>query len=134
MKIGDSIKILLSSGMIEEGMIEDVDYIDELNYHWIILSHIANPKKKLNINKKYIAAYQVEENSDISIEKEVLVINDLSLNETIVDPKLRIRKLANLRINHSENQREVFKKVIENPKMNETINIPKYESPAFLKR
>src|SRR6266404_2428314 len=121
MKVGDNIRIVLSCGAVEEGIIDTIDFVEVIeNYisierpnqkkyiHWLILSHKTNANIKLNINKKYIAAYQIENESikDNGENIKTLTVDDLSLNETVKDPKLRIKKLAELRIEKSNLEKE----------------------------
>jgi hypothetical protein len=135
MKTGDSIKILLSCGIVEEGIIEILNYVDDFdNESYIVLSHLSNPSKKLNIKKKFIAAYQIEESINIEAERKVLIVDDLSLNEPIVNHKLRIKKLAELRIMHSKTQRKAFKKIIENQNIDEKTYNVNYNTPNFNKK
>lgn len=135
MKIGDNVKILLSCGIVEEGIIVSTDYIAEFdNDSYIILMHKNNNTKKLNIKKEHISAYQIENSVVDEKELKTLIVDDLSLSEPIANPKLRIKKLAQLRINKSNDQKRIFKKVIESPIINEKIDNIKYNLPSFLKK
>lgn len=126
MKVGDNVKILLSCGIVEEGIIKDLDFKNGFDSYIVLLHSISG--NELNINKKYIAAYQ-----NITIEKiETLVIDDLSLDKPVGNTKLRINKLAKLAINRGIDQRNIVKKMIENP--NSKNNLIKYDLPNFLKK
>ena len=125
MKVGDNIKILLSCGIVEEGIIKDLDFKNGIDSYMVLLHSISG--KELNVNKKYIAAYQIN-----IVEKiETLVIEDLSLDKPVENVKLRINKLAKLAINRGASQRSIVKKMIENP--NSKNNLTKYNLPSFLK-
>src|ERR1700748_3379270 len=110
---GDFIRIVLSCGIKEEGIIDDPRLVED-GETWIFLAHKNNPDIKLHINKKYIAAHQIENIKLEEPEIKTLVVDDLSLNEPIVDPKLRMKKLAELTIVKSNMEREQFKKIIKN--------------------
>ncbi len=130
MKVGDNIKILLSCGMLEEGIIKDLDFKDAFdNDNYIVLLH-AISGKELNIKKKYIAAYQ---NTSIDNKVEKLIIKDLSLDKPVNDTKLRMKKLAELAINRSSNHKSVVKKIIEKSNVDPKDNLGKYDLPSFLK-
>lgn len=128
---GDFIRVVLSSGVKEEGVIFDPKFIDEDGVVWIILAHKNNSDLKLNICKKYIAAYQVEK---LEVEEMVktLIIEDLTLTEPVADPKLRMRRLVDLKINKSNMEREQFKKIIKNKNIVKSKNTG-YSLPSFLK-
>lgn len=131
MKVGDNIKILLSCGITEEGIIKDLDFRDSFDSdNYIILSHLISGKE-LNIKKKYIAAYQ---NTSLNNKVEKLVIEDISLDTPIRNTKLRIKKLAELAINKGVEQRSTVKKIIENPNANLKGNLIEYALPSFLKK
>lgn len=56
------IRLMLSCGQIEEGVLENWEEIDPTdNTLWAVISIKGNPQKKLRIKKEYIAAYQIEE-------------------------------------------------------------------------
>jgi hypothetical protein len=127
---GDFIRVVLSSGVKEEGVIFDPRFLDEDNVVWVILAHKNNPDLKLNICKKYIAAYQVE---NLKVEEivESLIVEDLSLEEPVADPKLRMKKLVDLKINKSNMEREQFRKIINKKTVKPKVSA--YSLPSFLK-
>lgn len=137
MKRGDFIRVVLSSGIKEEGVIEDHRYRDEDGEIWIILAHKNNSNIKLNINKKYVAAYQIDNsifNEEEKVELKTLVVDDLSLSEPIADPKMRMKKLVDLGLERSETQRQNLKKLIQKPVSEIQIKVQKYGLPGFLKK
>lgn len=134
MKSGDFIRVVLSCGIREEGIIFNSKYVDEDGDVWIILRHKDNPKAELYICKKYIAAHQVDNSEKIPIENEIqtIVVEDYSTNELIKDPKIRIQKIAESKIAKGNLERDQFKKIMANKNINRNKQL-NYSLPTFLK-
>lgn len=150
MKIGDFVKIVLSSNQVEEGIIISVDEIEKIEIapqkfiyrHWLVLAHKDFPNLKLTVDKKEIIAFQI---SEVELQKtqEILVVDDQTINQEndsilvdINDKNSRIKRLVHLAIKNGEKERNYFKKNIKNNNaIHPNINLsPKYTLPFFIKK
>jgi len=150
MKVGDFIKIVLSSNQVEEGIIISVDDIEKIEIapqkfiyrHWLVLAHKDFPNLKLTVDKKEIIAFQISE-IELQKAKEVFVVDDQTINQEndlvsidINDKNSRIKRLAHLAIKNGEKERNYFKKNIKNNNgIPPNISLsPKYKLPFFIKK
>ena len=114
MKDGDFIRVVLSCGIREEGIIFNSKYIDDDGVSWIILRHKDNINAELYIKKQYIAAHQIDnsilnDNDEIkTIHVEDLSVGKLNTIEEIVESKIEKAKL----------EREQFKKIMKSKNIN----------------
>jgi len=114
-----TIRLMLSCGQVEEGVLENWDELDVTDMsHWVVISIRGNPNKKLRINKKYIAAHQIEEIVDKApiqveqfVEKET-VKKKMPFNTNLIT---RAKVVAEKELAHDhDRKREVSQEYAEN--------------------
>lgn len=108
------IRIMLSSGHVEEGILENWGEVDEVDGSlWVVISIKGNSQKKLRINKKYIAAHQIEEvvnKKSIQVDEFVekgIVKTKMPFNTNLI---IKSKAVAERRMEEEQNRkREVSK-------------------------
>jgi hypothetical protein len=116
------IRLMLSCGQVEEGVLENWCEVDETDGSlWVVISIKGNPKKKLKINRLYIAAHQIEESVDVNkiplqveqfSEREVQPRKKLPFN---THPIPRTKEVAEQKIADEHcKKREISREYVEN--------------------
>lgn len=93
------IRVMLSSGHIEEGIIEEWCYREICDdSYWLVISSKNLSEKKIMINRKYIVEYNIEELQNKSFihveEKNKVNIHANKNNSLDIDLIEKIRNIA----------------------------------------
>jgi hypothetical protein len=155
-RVGDRVNIILSCGTPLEGIVKGWGTVDENGFVWHVLkSTLATIKTDIVVNVQHIAAFEIVvedvkpvETKDEVFEKEVQKRLDLEIQnrlnnkavtyeeelvieEPILDPNLRTKKLAELRILQSKAKREEVKKHLSRTDL--CVKEISYGIPSFKK-
>lgn len=133
-KKGDRLKIILSSGIVEDGVVEVWAEDDERGITWSVLKH-PELDIELHLQNYWIAGFKFIDPPKKAVTPKVIkeIEDDIQLDKPVIDIELRLKKLAELKTERIKAVKEQVKSHLKRKDVGGVQEI-NYVMPSFKKR
>jgi len=130
-KHGDKVRIVLSSGVMKEGVVEFWAQDDEKGLTWTSLKPSTDSGETFMIQNYWVAGFLIIKENLAEKAKQIKIFEPI-LKET-TDPDLRLKNLAELRKMQGESERQQVRKLLKRTDVGSAKEV-QYSYPFKMKK
>lgn len=110
---GDKVKIVLSSGLVKEGIIDFWAEDDDKGLTWTSLKPSLESEESFMIQNYWIAGFLIINENIVDKVKQIKVEDDSVLDKPITDPNLRLKSLVELKMMQKGSELQRVRKLLK---------------------
>ena len=110
---GDKVKIVLSSGLLKEGIIEFWTENDDRGLTWTSLKPSPESEESFMIQNYYVAGFLIINENIVDRVKQIKIEDDPTLDKPITDPDLRLKSLVELKKMQKDSELQQVRKLLK---------------------
>lgn len=133
-KKGDRLKIILSCGVVEDGVVEVWAEDDERGITWSVLKH-PELNMELHLQNYWIAGFKFIDPPKKAVAPKIIkeIEDDVQLDNPVINLGLRLKKIAELKEERTKAVKEQVKNHLKRKDIGGVQEV-NYVMPSFKKR